>query len=265
MPEGHTIHRAARDQERDIGGQLVRVTSPQGRFDFSKLVDATGRARLGRIEAYGKHLFYVFGRRFVHVHLGLFGRFYRRKNPPPPPRESTRMRLEGETRTVDLVGPTACHVVTAREKEKITSRLGPDPLRPDADPTTFYAHLKRSKTPIGAVLLDQSVVCGVGNVYRAEVLHLLRLHPLTPASAVPSRTARAMWRLLVGLLQRGVEEKRIVTTRGLALATPRERVLRAESTNVYGRATCRSCGADVLRFTLRARTVHYCRVCQPLA
>lgn len=265
MPEGHTIHRAARDQAKALGGQLVRVTSPQGRFDISKLVDESGVARLRSVEAYGKHLFYVFGRRTVHVHLGLFGRFYRRKSPPPAPRESTRMRLEGEKVTIDLVGPTACAVVTPKQKAAILARLGPDPLREDADPAPFFTYLAKSKTPIGAALLDQSVICGVGNVYRAEVLHMLAIHPETPSQEAPKAKVREMWDLLSGLLRRGVEEKRIVTTRGLELAKPRERVLRDDATHVYGRPSCRSCGADTLRYTLRARTVHYCRTCQPLA
>ncbi|MBS2017377.1 MAG: Fpg/Nei family DNA glycosylase [Deltaproteobacteria bacterium] len=264
MPEGHTIHRAARDHMADLGGQRVHVRSPQGRLDVAALVDASGRARLARVEAYGKHLFYVFERKkIVHVHLGLFGKLYRRKSPPPPPRATTRMRLEGETRTIDLVGPTACDVISPAEMREITARLGPDPLRDDADPSPFFAHVARSKTPIAAVLLDQSVICGVGNVYRAEILHLLRLHPEMPASDVPSRDVREMWRLAVGLLRRGVEERRIVTTRGLALAKPREHVARAESTYVYGRGSCRTCANDVLTYTLRGRVVHYCRACQP--
>lgn len=265
MPEGHTIHRAARDHERELGGQLVEVSSPQGRFDVGALADASGRARLRRVEPYGKHLFYIFDRgRIAHVHLGLFGKFYRRRSPAPAPRSTTRLRLAGEAITIDLVGPTACDVLDAKQMREITARLGPDPLRADADPKLFYAHVARSKTPIGALLLDQSVISGVGNVYRAEVLHLLRLHPETPALSIPPATVRALWRLVVGLLRRGVEEKRIITTRGVRAVKPRERVPRGESTHVYGRRTCRSCTGDVLTYTLRARVMHYCRACQPL-
>lgn len=266
MPEGHTIHRAARDHTKDLGGQRIRITSPQGRLDTSKLVDETGHTKLRTVEAHGKHLFYFFDNgRIVHVHLGLFGRFYRKKSPPPAPGASTRMRLEGSTRTIDLVGPTACEVLTRREMNAILDRLGPDPLRDDADPTRFYDHLARSKMPIGVALLDQSVISGVGNVYRAEVLHLLRIHPLTEARDLPRAKQRALWRLIQGLLRRGVEEKRIVTTKGLTLAKPRERIVRAESTHVYGMRTCRTCGEPTSRFLLRARVVHYCGRCQPLA
>ena len=264
MPEGHTIHRAARDHARDLAGRLVRVSSPQGRFELGKLVDASGRARLVRVEAYGKHLFYVFEKsRIVHVHLGLFGRFYRRKTPAPDPRATTRMRLEGERMTIDLVGPTACALITPKGMRAITARLGPDPLRGDADPTPFYDRVARSRAPIGAVLLDQAVICGVGNVYRAEILHLLAMHPETPASTLSKEQVQAMWQLATGLLRRGVEEKRIVTTRGLELTKPRERVPRAESTHVYGRRTCRTCEGHVLTPPPRARVVHYCPGGQP--
>lgn len=264
MPEGHTIHRAARDQAKALAGQRVKVSSPQGRFDVETLVDARGRATLRRVEAYGKHLFYVFEReRIVHVHLGLFGKFYRWRSPAAEPRDTTRLRLEGSTTTIDLVGPTACDVITMPEQQAITARLGPDPLRDDADPTPFFEYVRRSKTPIGAILLDQSRICGVGNVYRAEVLHLLGIHPEAPGASIPADELETMWTLIVGLLQRGVAEKRIVTTRGVTLASPRERVPRSDSTHVYGRVMCRSCGEAVLTYSLRARVVHYCRRCQP--
>lgn len=264
MPEGHTIHRAARDHAAALLGEPLRVSSPQGRFDVAGLLAGQERKTLKRVEAYGKHLFYVFdGGRTVHVHLGLFGKFYRHKSPAPTPRATTRLRLEGATITIDLVGPTACELVSKKEKAAILARIGPDPLRKDASPDPFYAYLARSKAPIGAVLLDQSVLAGVGNVYRAEVLHMLAIHPSTPARVLTPKTTKAMWTLLVGLLQRGVEEKRIVTTQGLTLASPRKRVLRGEATHVYGRSTCRSCGGDVQRFLQRARTAYVCVACQP--
>lgn len=265
MPEGHTIHRAARDHEKALGAQALRVTSPQGRFEVDALLGGAARVTLKRVEAYGKHLFYVFERgRTVHVHLGLFGRFFRHKSPAPPARESTRLRLEGEKVTIDLVGPTACALVTAKEKAAILARIGPDPLRDDAAPELFYEHVAKSRTPIGAALLDQSVLAGVGNVYRAEVLHLLKIHPATPARDLSRANAKALWKLLVALLKRGVEEKRIVTTHGTTLLVPRVRVPRGESTHVYGRATCLSCGGDVTSFVQRARKAYVCPTCQPL-
>jgi endonuclease VIII len=264
MPEGHTIHRAARDHEAALGGRPLRVTSPQGRFDTDALLGPCERITLRGVEAYGKHLFYLFDPgRTVHVHLGLFGKFRSSPSPPPAPGPTVRLRLEGPELTVDLRGPTACELIAPLQKAALLGRLGPDPLREDADPGPFLSYLARSKVPIGVALMDQSVIAGVGNVYRAEVLHLVRLHPLVPARDVPRAKGEEIWSLARGLMQKGVEDGRIITTRGL-LAARGKRVPRAESLHVYRRRTCFTCRNPVRTFALRARTVHLCPACQPL-
>ena len=58
--------------------------------------------------------------------------------------------------------------------------LGPDPLRRDADPSGSSTPCSASRKPIGALLLDQSVIAGIGNVYRAELLYLAGIHPDRP-------------------------------------------------------------------------------------
>lgn len=265
MPEGHTIHRAALDHEAALGGRSLRVTSPQGRFDAGALLGERERVTLRRVEAYGKHLFYHFERgRTVHVHLGLFGKFRKSRSPPKDPAPTVRMRLEGSEVTIDLRGPTACELVTRAGKRAILERLGPDPLREDADPRPFFAYLARSKVPIGVALMDQSVLAGVGNVYRAELLHLVRVHPLEPACAMPREKGEEIWSLARDLMRKGVVEGRIITTRG-ALAGSSGRVPRAESVHVYRRRTCLTCCGRVEAFVLRARTAHYCPSCQPLS
>src|SRR4051812_40272723 len=107
MPEGHTIHRLALDHRALFGGQVVSVSSPQGRF-AGEAARLDERVLVG-VEAYGKHLFYDFGGGdLVHVHLGLFGGFTRWDPPPPAPRETVRLRLSGLAATVDLIGATEC-------------------------------------------------------------------------------------------------------------------------------------------------------------
>jgi len=264
MPEGHTVHRAARDHEHALAGQRVTVSSPQERFDCTALA-RKGGVTLEGVEAHGKHLFYRFERGLtVHVHLGLFGRFTMHPNPAPAPSRATRMRLKSKTVSIDLVGPTACELVTPEQEAALLGRLGPDPLQQLKAPKAFLDYLATEKAPIGAVLLDQRVISGVGNVYRAEVLHLLKLHPMTPASSLKRKTGSDMWRLLAKLLQRGVAEKRIVTTQGTKIRTDKKPASRADAVHVYGRNNCFTCGAPVVRLTLNARTAYLCAVCQPL-
>ena len=103
MPEGHTIHRLARDHRRDFVGQKLRVSSPQGRFtaEAKKLNGSV----LNGVEAFGKHLFYEWGRKVMHIHLGLYGKFRRHKLPVPEPRGAVRVRLSVRQSTITATPP----------------------------------------------------------------------------------------------------------------------------------------------------------------
>ncbi len=191
MPEGHTVHRIARDHGQLLAGHRVAVSSPQGRFATGAEL-LTGR-RVERLEAYGKHLFHVFeGELLLHVHLGLYGKWTVGRGAPPEPRGALRLRLTAEADDgpvwLDLRGPTACEVLTPAERDSVLARLGPDPLRKDADPDRAYARVARSRRLVGELLMDQAVLCGVGNVYRAEALYRAGLSPFRPGAAWTGRS-----------------------------------------------------------------------------
>jgi len=259
MPEGHTIHRLALDLERDLVGHPVEASSPQGRFPDADRLD--GRA-LRSTEAIGKHLLLHFGAgRVVHVHLGLFGRFRRHRHPAPPPRDTTRLRLAGPDRTWDLVGPTACEMLTAAGLRSLRARIGVDPIarrtsREDLDRT--FAALARTRREVGAVLLDQAIFSGIGNVYRAEILFLLGIDPATPARDLSRRDFDAIWRKARELLRLGVVERRIVTVRDAGRRPPRR-----EALHVYKREVCRACIGPIARTTSAGRSLWWCPTCQP--
>ncbi|SHH64570.1 endonuclease-8 [Jatrophihabitans endophyticus] len=261
MPEGHTLHRLARDQERLFGGTVVAASSPQGRF-------AEGAAQLdGQLltgtEAYGKHLLHHYGNgRILHVHLGLYGKFATGRGEPPEPRGALRLRLVNDAAWTDLRGPTACELLTPDAVETLLARLGPDPLRARQDPAAAYRRVARSRTPIGALLMDQSVLAGVGNVYRAEVLFRARLHPLRPGRDVPERLWLGMWDDLVTLMRAGVRAGRIVTTR--PEDRPAGRVTRDRAHYVYRRTglPCRVCSTPIAAAVLVARNLFWCPTCQ---
>ena len=166
MPEGHTLHRLALDLTAAFGGQVVSVSSPQGRFaESAALLDQT---RMIEATAHGKHLFCEFDRdRVLHIHLGLIGSI--QLAPPAPPRGEVRVRIATDRAAADLRGPQLCSVQTPAEVAVQLSELGPDPLRADADPDLAWRRIHRATRPIAALLMDQTVLSGVGNVYRAEV------------------------------------------------------------------------------------------------
>lgn len=261
VPEGHTIHRLARDHERWFRGERVAVSSPQGRFAGAVRVDG---ARFVGAEAYGKHLFHRFGgARFVHVHLGLFGRFLHHRTPPPEPRETVRMRLASGGHVIDLVGATTCELVTAAEVEAVVARLGPDPIRGDSDPEQGWRALQRRRVGIGRALMDQTVLAGVGNVYRAEVLHVHGLHPETPSRDVTHRQWDALWDTLRTWMRGAVDERRIVTVDPDEVCKPRSALTGKERTYVYRHDRCGRCDGPVRRWDLAGRWAYACEACQP--
>jgi endonuclease-8 len=263
VPEGNTIHRFARAQTRDFAGKVVRARSPQGRFaKEARRLD--GRVFV-RAEAYGKHLFHFWeGPRIVHVHLGMAGDFYRFAGSAPPPRPTVRLRLSTPGVTVDLIGPPACEIVTGNKFREILARLGPDPLRTDADPEAVRRALeKRPERPIGDALLDQRVIAGVGNIYRNEALFLTGIHPLRPAGRVSQGEWLAVWTTLSSLMRRGVREG-TVTVDPTEPPHPRAASERSPDDDfyVYRREFCRRCGSRLRELPLSGRRMFACPRCQ---
>lgn len=276
MPEGHTLHRLATALGNAFAGERVRASSPQGRFaESAALLD--GQV-LGSAEAYGKHLFMTFDEvgpfaDIVHVHLGLYGKFdvHRNVREVPDPVGQVRLRLispteDGRASYADLRGATACELLTPPEREAILDRLGPDPLRPDADPDAAWERIRRSRAPIGGLLMDQSVVAGIGNVYRAEVLFRHRVDPLRPGSSLRARQWQEMWADLVELMADGVRTGRIDTVRPEHLTDAEIAHVgpRRGHSYVYRRAgdPCRVCGSRVRTSELQNRNLFWCGTCQ---
>ncbi|MFI2640159.1 Fpg/Nei family DNA glycosylase [Streptomyces sp. NPDC018610] len=267
MPEGHTIHRLAQDYAARFQGTAPRVTSPQGKFsDAADLLDG---AELTRTEAHGKHLFLGFrDTDWVHIHLGLFGKVAFGDAPAPAPTDTVRLRLADATSYVDLRGPTTCALITEAEKRSVHERLGPDPLRPDADPAAAYARVRRSRTTIAALLMDQKVIAGVGNVYRAEVLFRHGIDPYRPGRDITAAEWQAVWTDLVGLMRDGVRANRIDTVRPEHTPEAMGRPPRVDDHGgevyVYRRAAmpCHICGTEIRTAGLAARNLFWCPACQ---
>jgi endonuclease-8 len=267
VPEGHTIHRAAREHGKLLAGSVIRVSSPQGRFTDAGRVDGSV---LESVEAYGKHLFYHWDTGDIgHVHLGLFGKFRVTFGPEQiAPKGAVRMRLAGESDigivTVDLSGPTVCSVDAPPVRDKILARLGPDPLRRDADPQKMIDRVRRSDRGIGDLLMDQSVIAGVGNVYRAEALFVQGLHPLRPGSQCAPSELQELWDTVQKMLRKGVKDGRIVTVDRAELGIARSKhIPREDATYAYKRDQCLRCGREISRIEIANRTCYYCPTDQP--
>ena len=147
--------------------------------------------------AHGKHLFCAFDDdRVLHIHLGLIGKLT--LGPPDPPVGEVRVRIATPEVAADLRGPQLCAVRTPVEVATVIAELGPDPLRADADPELAWRRIHRATRPIAALLMDQTILSGVGNVYRAEVLFRNRVNPHRPGNRLSRRSWQGIWSDLVG-------------------------------------------------------------------
>ena len=324
MPEGHSIHRLARQFQDTFVGQSVRATSPQGRFaEGAALLD--GHVPVESI-AHGKHFFLTFDHRLtLNVHLGMYGAWTfggdhtftaassigaprrigereihrdpadpahprpddgrspsagapgdavagRAAAEPPEPTPTTRVRLVTQHGWADLVGASICRVLTPGEVETVRSGLGPDPLDPQADAGEFVRRASRTGRAIGAVLMDQSVIAGVGNIFRAETLFRQRIDPHRPARSLSDQDLRGLWEDLVLLMGIGVRRGRIITTAPEHRpGVPEAAAWPEHATYVYQRQgqTCLVCGttshdgADAIVVEeMVQRKLYRCAVCQ---
>ncbi|MGH3368098.1 MAG: Fpg/Nei family DNA glycosylase [Nocardioidaceae bacterium] len=267
MPEGHTLHRLADELADAFGGRRVRTSSPQGRFaSAAALLDGT---LLRGAEATGKHLFVQFSRgRWVHVHLGLVGSFLVHGVPAPQEPGPVRLRISTRTSYAELRGPAVCELATTAERQAVLDRLGPDPLHIGSDPERAWARIRRSRTAIGVLLMQQDLIAGVGNVYRAELLFRHRVDPHRAGTELTYDQWTAMWDDLRMLMVEGVRTGRIDTVRPEHAPEQMGRPPRVDDHGgevyVYRRAgePCLVCGTTVTAAVVAGRNLFWCPCCQ---
>ncbi len=342
MPEGHSVHRIARQFQRNFVGRTLHASSPQGRFaEGAALLD--GREAVSA-QAVGKQMFLeAEGDLWLRVHLGLYGawdfagsilvdptiaaangrmgqtnqrgtdldagalgdpilddgpilddagenslssigaprrtRVHVRMSEqtrgladegeewPPPVVGQVRLRLLTEITCADLRGPTACVLQTPEEMLASVAKLGPDPLvgDPEENEERFVRTVRRKPTPIALLLMDQAVVSGIGNVYRAELLFRARLNPFTPGRDIPEETVRELWRDWVRLLAIGVETGQMMTMDDLTAEQYRAAMAHRDDRHwVYHRTglPCRICGTAIAMEEIGARKLYWCPRCQ---
>lgn len=265
MPEGHTVHRSANDFNKRFAGTNVRVESPQGRFEESaKLISGH---RLVKARAIGKQMFLKFDNDLtLRIHLGIYGKWNWQSVghlDAEEPWGQVRARFSNDTSVADLRGPTVCEVITRAEVKLVEQRLGPDPLNADpkgVEQTRFIERVQKSKTSIGVALMNQDVIAGIGNVYRAEILFRAGIDPHTPGNTLNTASLEEIWRDSVDLLQVGVKTGFMITRDELR----KKRPTKAERNFVYKREglPCRVCGTNISIEIMATRKLYFCAGCQ---
>ncbi|MEM8872890.1 MAG: DNA-formamidopyrimidine glycosylase family protein [Planctomycetota bacterium] len=264
MPEGHIIRIEADRQNALLGGRKVRASSPQGRFEEADAIDGL---KLTSVEGRGKVLFYHFGKpNIVMVHLGRLGRFRHHAGHVPEPRGAVRMRLATNDAGLDLIAPITCKIVSVDEHQAELDKLGPDPLHPDFDESAAKKWVrekcKASRKQIGALLLDQSVWTGVGNIFRAEALFRTGIHPATPANELTTKQFNALWEDMLHLMRYATKTGKIIGVDRKDIDKPPSKLGSGERFLVYKRGKCRRCRSDLKTSTIGSRPITWCPKCQ---
>jgi endonuclease VIII len=276
MPEGDTIFRAARALDRVLTGRrLVRFElrpAPVGRRpEPGELITS--------VRAQGKHLLIAFeGGLSLHTHLQMHGSWHvYRPGEPWKKKASTAVAVVEVADAAQPDTPVAmavCFAAPVVELVEDPSRhprlatLGPDLCRPDADLAEAAARLGRlpPEGQIGAALLDQRVACGVGNVYKSEVLFACGVDPFAAVGALSDETRRRLIDTAARLLRANLEGGPRSTLSHPGDHGGGARGLR-RGLAVYGRAgrPCRRCGRPIQsrRQGENARMTYWCPGCQP--
>lgn len=261
MPEGHTVHRIANEFNELFRGKNMVVDSPQGRFTDAALV--TGR-KLLQARAIGKQLFLNFDNGLiVRVHLGIYGKWQFHKGEAPEVKGQVRARFASGNALAELRGPTVCEVIDEAAVAVVEARLGPDPLNEDAsgeELNRFATRVQKSATPIGLLLMNQDVVSGIGNVYRAEILFRAGLNPHRPGNLLTKSQVKKLWDDAKFLLDWGVKHGVMITRDEFLEIDPGKDVRNW----VYKREgqPCRKCGTKVTLELMASRKLYWCARCQ---
>ncbi len=184
---------------------------------------------------------------------------------PPEPIGQVRCRILTDSAVADLRGPTVCEILDRTSVARVIAGLGPDPLVEPNGGDRFASLLSRTRTPIGQALMNQKIVAGIGNVYRAEMLFRAGLDPYVPANDLDPETVRELWRDWSYLLKIGVDTGQMLTMDGLS-GEDYDRALahRADRHWVYHRTgqPCRRCGTPIAMDIVATRKLYFCPTCQ---
>ena len=191
------------------------------------------------------------------------------------------LRMSGDLQVVPGVHPPATHdrlilqlsdaaslvfsdarkfgrVWLVQDPLEVLGKLGPEPLSPDFTPAWLYAALQQRRRQLKPLLLDQSFLAGLGNIYTDEALHLARLHPLCSSDAVSREQAQALWQAIREVLEQGIRRN------GASIDWVYRGGDFQNHFRAYGRTgqPCPVCGAPIERISVGQRGTHFCPVCQ---
>jgi formamidopyrimidine-DNA glycosylase len=276
MPELPEVHTILEDLKRAhlIGQRIQKVDVywPRTIGDLAPDVFCqllTDKRILG-IDRRGKYLIFLLSEGFfLYIHLRMTGRLLlvNRDTPETP---YVRLRLDLDDRKSLFYHDTRKfgRWYLVKDPQLIVGNMGPEPLSVDFTFDAFWNKLKQRSRTLKPLLLDQTFLAGLGNIYVDEALWEAHLHPLQPADSLTTQQARQLHKSIILVLKRGIESQ------GTTLGKGQTNYYRLDGTqgghqillNVFRRTgqSCPRCGHLIERLMVAQRSTHICPHCQPL-
>lgn len=272
MPEGPEIAREA-DRIREV---LQGETITRARFAFPRLTRRAGEVaghRVHEVRARGKALLIrLEDGPTIYSHNQLYGRWYvREAGKPPRTNRSLRMALETDTHWALLYSASEIELLDGRgvETHSYLAKLGPDALDEALDAATLRERLadrRFARRQLGALLLDQGFVAGIGNYLRTEICFEARVHPSRRPGDLSATERRRLARAILAITRRAYASGGATMPARQVTARRRDgerwRTARHFAFVRSGRP-CRRCTTKIERFDLASRRIYVCPACQP--
>ncbi|MCS7080444.1 MAG: bifunctional DNA-formamidopyrimidine glycosylase/DNA-(apurinic or apyrimidinic site) lyase [Chloracidobacterium sp.] len=276
MPELPEVEGVARALQSHLHGRrIVRAEVTRSRLVAPQVVEAfvagvRGAAFTG-VGRRGKYLlFHLDNAHTMVVHLRMSGRFlFVAPDATLPKFIHAVFDLDNDRRLAFQDQRHFAVMRLARTAEldqlKELRDLAPEPLGPDFTPTYLQRVLASTQRPIKEVLLDQKRVAGLGNIYAAEALFAVGVHPQTPANAIPKATVKDLWEVIRILLETAIEAGGTIDVNPESIAGQYFGAAYAEALLVYDREgqPCIRCDTPIVRIRQGQRSTYFCPKCQP--
>ena len=197
------------------------------------------------------------------AHLRMTGSFLVKSSDDPRHPMTRNYFSMDDDRELLFVDPRKLGMLWLVEDEsELTSMLGPEPLEPEFTADLLGQILFKKMAPVKAILCDQKLVAGIGNIYADEVLFTSNIHPLTRGKEISENKVSVLRESIVSSLSKAVDTLDRLVQQGRGLTESYEGSMTLRVPRKAGKP-CSSCGTDIQRVQIRGRSTYFCGVCQP--
>ena len=199
----------------------------------------------------------------IVVHLRMTGSLVMRSPVEPRHRMTRNYFTMDDGRELLFVDPRKLGMLWLVEDEnELVGMLGPEPLEPEFTADLLGQILSKKMAPVKALLCDQKLIAGIGNIYADEVLFTSNIHPLTAGKDLPRHKISLLRKSIVRSLSRAVDLLDGLVEQGRGLTESYEGLVTLQVPRKIG-DPCSSCGRAIQRVRIRGRSTYFCVACQP--